>query len=274
MSYSAKIVADSITRYTEHRLTTMEVTFPRIVLAEFNTHRVFSRNSASSRAIPVGKQIYKLLEDPFVPVYWGKNQKGMSADEELSPAQQEEATTEWLLARDDAITHANKLLDIGVHKQITNRLLEPWMWQTVIVTATEWSNFFALRTGAAAQPEIRAIALEMQRLYNEWEPRIIDWGDWHLPYITLEDEKLAEEQGLDLRQISSARCARVSYLTHDGIRDLGADVGLFDRLVEPGHMSPLEHPATPANGWNGNFRGWMPYRKFFPNEDDFGKRDQ
>src|ERR1043166_5301194 len=155
--YEARIERDSITQYGE-RLTTVVCTLPRIVLAELNTHRLFSRSSASSRAIPVQKQIERLRQDPFIPVYWGKNQKGMQADEELDYAQVAEALDVWSAARDQAVGSAEALMDIGVHKQITNRLLEPFMWHTVIITATEWSNFDHLRIHKDAQPEIRRAA--------------------------------------------------------------------------------------------------------------------
>jgi hypothetical protein len=141
MSYACRIEKDSVNRWG-NRLTTFEVTFPRIVLAEFNTHRVLSRNSASSRAIPVEKQIAKIESDLFLPVYWGKNQKGMQADEELSPTLIEMSEFCWAGASEMAVARARTLLDLGVHKQITNRLLEPFMWHTAVVTATEWDNAF------------------------------------------------------------------------------------------------------------------------------------
>ena len=146
MSYSAKVLADSISP-DGVRLTTMEVTFPRIVLAEFNTHRMFSRNSASSRAIPVEKMIQRVLDDPFSPVWWGKNQSGMQAAEELSGEALRLARQHWLDARDFAISCVRlfQAPEISLHKQIANRLLEPFLWHTVVVTATEWENFFALR---------------------------------------------------------------------------------------------------------------------------------
>jgi thymidylate synthase ThyX len=292
MSYEAKIIADSISE-AGHRLTTMQVTFPRIVLSEFNTHRVFSRNSASSRAIPVIKQLMRIEENPFIPVYWGKNQSGMQAAEELAPDEQEIATAIWLQARDDAMRHVRELLEMGVHKQIANRLLEPWMYHTVIVTATEWSNFFALRANPDAQPEIRKIAEMMLEIYTSGKPILVKKGAWHLPLIRPEEYDGVFEFTLEARQISAARCARTSYLTQDGIRDLDADLKLYRRLTAPGHMSPLEHPATPLEyvgklveidetvlgnpiyNWfptfEGNFRGWKQLRKFIPNEDDFSK---
>jgi thymidylate synthase ThyX len=274
MAYACRILADSISP-AGIRLTTLEVTFPRIVLAEFNTHRMLSRNSASSRAIPVEKQIARVETDPFVPIYWGKNQRGMTADAELTAAEQERAVEVWLNARDAAVIRARALLSIGVHKQITNRLLEPFMWHTVIVTATEWENFFALRCHPAAQPEIRCIAEMMQAAMAESWPRGIGpggEGHWHLPLIDWDDEVDASIRPADLPKVSAGRCARVSYLTHDGKRDPAADIELCERLMASGHMSPLEHVARPQVGppiFEGNFRGWTSLRKTYPNEAVF-----
>jgi thymidylate synthase ThyX len=269
--YEAKIIADSKAYYTGTRLATFEITFPRMVLAEFNTHRVFSRNSASSRAIPVQKQIQRVMDDPFIPLSWGKNQKGMQADVDLEGEDEENAIDAWLNARDDAVERATELLKIGVHKQITNRLLEPFMWHTAIVTATELSNFFALRANPMAQPEIRTIAEMMQKLYNEQEPKPVHWNEWHLPYIFEEDREAFKDDPGKLLEISAARCARVSYLTHSGKRDYEADLALYERLASSGHLSPLEHVAAPNNGWHGNFYNWKQLRKYIPNEDDFSK---
>ncbi|OYW85209.1 hypothetical protein B7Z17_02715, partial [Candidatus Saccharibacteria bacterium 32-49-10] len=295
-----KIVADSVSEIGD-RLTTMEVTFPRMVLAEFNTHRAFSRNSASSRAIPVEKQLQRIMDDPFVPVWWGRKQSGMQADYELEGHDREQAEAEWLAARNSAVSHVQRLLELGLHKQITNRLLEPFMWHTVIVTATEWSNFFALRANPMAQPEIRVIAEMMRDLYAESKPMLVKYGEWHLPLIQPEERDGEFEFSENARKISAARCARVSYLTHDGKRDLEADLKLYDRLASAGHMSPFEHVATPfeqpyiyrrenvmaeyGDGYmesseqvkyllahdSGNFRGWKQLRKFLPNESDFSK---
>ena len=291
MTYACRIVADSVSEVGV-RLTTMEVTFPRFVLAEFNTHRAFSRNSASSRAIPVEKQLRMIEESPFVPSYWGINQPGMQASTQLEGKARQTAEYEWLGARDETLVRVRKLLALGVHKQTTNRLLEPFMWHTVVVTATEWSNFFALRANEMAQPEIHTIADMMVEAYDTNMPRLVRKGEWHLPFIQPEEYDGNFEHTEDERKISSARCGRVSYLTHDGKRDLSADIGLYDRLVEGGHMSPLEHVATPAHRteatpheyrasgwddgnprsvseWHGNFRGWKQLRKFVPNEHDF-----
>ncbi len=276
--YAAKIDADSI--YERNRLITMQVTFPRIVLAEYNTHRMFSRNSASSRAIPVEKMIERVMTDPFVPIYWGKNQKGMQADIELTPSEINRATTAWLRARDKAVDSAQELLDIGVHKQITNRLLEPFMWQTVICTATEWRNFFELRANRHAQPEISKVAYMMKSLveavihdeYGASRPQEIGMGGWHLPLVPDYEQLVADEYSLeDIAKISCARCARVSYLTHEGVRDVSADADLYSKLKASGHMSPLEHAATPLgkDEWCGNFFGWKQLRKMIPGEAIF-----
>lgn len=273
--YNAKIIADSISLFGDDRLTTMEVTFPRMVLAEFNTHRMFSRNSASSRAIPVEKQLLRVMTDPFIPVHFGANQSGMQANAELQGLSRLAARDEWLSARDSAVKHVKRLLDLGLHKQITNRILEPFMWHTVIVTATEWSNFFALRAHPDAQPEIRVIAEMMKDIYEKHSPEFLEHWEWHLPFIQPEELDGKFELSEEARKISAARCARVSYLTHDGTRDLDADLTLYERLVSGGHMSPLEHvaiaePVEPDGTFYGNFKGWKQFRKFIPNEHDFG----
>lgn len=277
MAYSAKILKDSVTK-NGARLTTFEVTFGRYVLSEFNTHKRFSRNSASSRAIPVEKMLKRVMDDPFIPPHWGKNQKGMQASEELTPELQEIAKREWLLSRDNAVRSAKNMLDLGVHKQISNRLLEPWSWQTVIVTATEYENFFALRNHADAAPEIQVIAEMMETLYRSEKPTLLNAKDWHLP---LTDDFNELQQQFTLEQIvliSVGRCARVSYLTHDGKRDPIADIELANRLLASGHMSPFEHVARPMTKVElnkkelfSNFEGWVQYRKLIKNEDNFRK---
>ncbi|WP_336250090.1 FAD-dependent thymidylate synthase [Stomatohabitans albus] len=254
-SPSAAVICDSVS-HTGARLTTIEVTLHRFVLAELNTHRVFSRNSSSSRAIPVAKQIERVMTNPAVPMEFGANQKGMQASELVDDA--EGAMAAWLAARDAAVEQVRTLQAIGVHKQITNRLLEPFMWQTVIVSSTEWQNFFAQRCSPLAQPEIRLAAEAMREAYDASTPAHVEDGGWHTPYIRAEEESLDIETK---KRISVARCARVSYLTHDGKRDLDADLNLYDRLIsaEPPHWSPMEHVATPGDG-PGNFHGWKQLR--------------
>jgi hypothetical protein len=270
MAYSAKVLKDSVAP-SGVRLTTLEVSFPRIVLAEFNTHRMFSRNSASSRAIPVEKMLERVRTDPFVPVYWGKNQKGMQANQELQLHEQEEALARWMLARDRAIEGAVSLLEAGIHKQITNRLLEPFLWHTVIVSATDWTNFFNLRCHPDAQPEIRIIAEMMRDTLATSTPEQKYVGEWHLPLIGDDEGDIWSCSIETVKKISVGRCARVSYLTHDGKREPQADIDLAEKLQQSGHMSPCEHAAEAISEdvYYGNFRGWKQYRKHLPNEAVF-----
>ncbi|HUG83740.1 MAG TPA: FAD-dependent thymidylate synthase [Euzebya sp.] len=257
----AAVIADSISP-AGARVTTIEVTLHRFVLAELNTHRSFSRNSASSRAIPIAKQIRRVQEDPAVPVEFGADQRGMQAGQPLTGMEHDDALEAWLGARDAAVEAVQSLAALGVHKQVTNRLLEPFMWQTVIVTATDFDGFWQQRCSPLAQPEIHAAAEAMRAAYRASTPEPMAEGDWHTPYIR------PEETDLDAgarRRISAARCARVSYLTHDGRRDLDADETLYARLVtaDPPHWSPLEHVARPlAEGEAplGNLRGWRQLR--------------
>lgn len=284
MAYNARVLKDSISP-KGIRLTSLEVTFPRIVLAEFNTHRVFSRNSASSRAIPVEKMLKRVQDDPFIPIYWGKNQKGMQAEQEVTAEQTEQAVAEWIKARDNAVQTAKTLLGIGIHKQITNRLLEPFLWQTVIVTATEFDNWSALRRHTDAQPEIKRIADMMSEARDASKPTMLDYGEWHLPLTPeLDEQFVLNRPNIDWefwKKVSVGRCARISYLTHDGQRDLEADISLGAKLQESGHMSPFEHVARPfslseehdayrtGRWFQGNFKGWLQYRKELPHESNY-----
>lgn len=274
MAYSCKVILDSIGPAGK-RLTTLEITLPRIVLAEFNTHRMLSRNSASSRAIPVAKMMQRVKDDPFIPIWWGKNQKGMQASEELEERHRDAAIRSWLVARDVSLSMVEHMaVDLDVHKQIANRLLEPWLWHTIIATATEWENFFALRRHKDAQPEIRRAADMMFEVMENSRGLVVKEGHWHLPLVTNVDEATLRAAGYDddrLIKISCGRCARVSYLTHDGRRDPEEDINLCDRLMKSGHMSPLEHAARAMAMplMSGNFCGWKQYRKMLPNEAVF-----
>lgn len=297
--YNAKVLCDSVSCFKKVRLTTLEVTMPRIVLAEFNTHRKLSRNSASSRAIPVARRISMLQSHPFIPDAFMQNQRGMQAGVELDTIAQDRARQIWMEACAAAIKHAKALADLEVHKQWANRLLEPFAWQTVICSATEWQNFFNLRRHRAAQPEIRKTAELMFDAMQASTPTELDHGEWHIPYITEEDieESMNNSSSIVddtwLVKLSVARCARVSYLTHDtNKRDIAADIKLHDMLLTSGHMSPFEHQAKvgtlaeltdhlgtgptgymcyvcdgEATGTIGNFDvPWIQYRKTIPNE--------
>lgn len=280
---SAKIVADSVSP-DGVRLVTMQLIYPRFIHSELMTHRVFSRNAASSRAIPIKKLIEQVQQDPAMPVYWGKNQPGMQAKEELedhpprevlyfdghrterdlvySPKQR--AISMWKQAARSAVKHAEELAQLGVHKQIVNRLLEPWQNMQTIVTATEWDNFYNLRRHPDAQPEIKALADAMWDAMADSAPRPLKAGEWHLPYINHNLDDVIRAESLEqMKKWSTARCARVSYLNHDkSDPDPVKDESLHDTLRESGHFSPFEHQATPGSSAStyANFRGWKSYR--------------
>lgn len=281
---NVKIIEDSISAAGK-RITTMQVKFHRYILPEFNTHRVFSRNFSSSRAIPTKKLIEQVLTDPAIPVHWGKNQPGMQAHGELEKDALRAAQQEWVIASRSAAAHAERLFEIGAHKQIVNRLIEPFLWSNGIVTATEWDNWFELRAHEDAQPEIQELAYKMQEAMAESKPKLLQTSEWHLPYVT-EDERTDEFFHRDenvgmLQKISAARCCRVSYLKHDGTKpNVEEDLALFERLAGsvPLHASPLEHQATPdiivpgtrsemahwaQSASHGNLKGWIQYRKMW-----------
>lgn len=315
----ATIIADSINQ--GQRLTTYIVTFPRIVLAEFNTHRMLSKNSASSRAIPYTKMLRNVQENPFIPIKWMKEHTGMQGTEyfinrpqgdESDEIYVERLTNEWLAARDVAVDSANILSKLGVTKQITNRLLEPFLWHTVIVTGTEWENFFALRAHPQAEIHIQDLAHKMLYSYNNNKPVELKAGEWHIPFgdrIDLPspipiDAGYTLEEGVAIRKvkIATARCARVSYMTFDGEINYDKDIQLHDTLLSSGHMSPFEHCAKAMSedeydlwtngklhkfeglfgevvrndgwteGWCGNFRGFIQYRKLIPEENKSDSR--
>ncbi len=277
----AKVVADSVAP-NGCRLTTMEWKYPRFIHAEIMTHRKLSKNSASSRAIPLGKMIANIQECPVFPIHWGANQKGMQADQELEQHQRINAAKDWMAARDDAILYAKELERIGIHKQIGNRLLEPWMWITVIVSATNFENLFALRCHPAAEPHFQNLAYKVRDAYDASTPIKMEWGEWHLPLFGhwIHDLSDFDVPGKDWPKISAGRCARVSYLTHEGKRDPQEDIKLYERLAgsHPKHASPLEHPAqaidpvdinqyTVRGDW-GNFDpGWLQLRKMVEGEN-------
>jgi thymidylate synthase ThyX len=206
-----------------------------------------------------------VVDDPAMPVEWGRNQSGMQAHERIDDALSSQADAVWIAARDAAVAHAQQLADLGVHKQLVNRVLEPFLWHVVVVSATEWDNFFAQRCHPDAQPEIRGAAEAMRDAIAASRPNEVGVGGWHLPYLRDGelDELLAAGHDLEVaKRISVARCARVSYLTQDGVRDWSKDLELYDRLTtqQPPHASPLEHVATPDDRGTGNFRGWQQLR--------------
>jgi thymidylate synthase ThyX len=270
---SAIVIEDSVSEAGK-RITTMQLRYPRFVHAEFMTHRMFSRNASSSRAIPVAKMIEQVRTDPAMPVHWGANEPGMQAHAELTGTKYDLAVDLWRNAATAAADVAMMMEKIGLHKQVANRILEPFQFIHVVVTSTEWDNFFALRDHADAQPEIRALARAMSYALNRFEPTVRDStrrraSGWHLPYIMPAEREAYAEDPLSLLQFSAARCARVSYKTHgDMAPDQDKDRALFTRLVgsAPLHASPIEHQAAPAEtSWeiSRNFRGWYQYRAMY-----------
>lgn len=283
---SAKVIAHSSANpllFNAPDLFTMELVYPRCIHSEFMTHRVFSRNASSSRAIPVEKQIQMIRSDPFIPLYWGKNQKGMQADKEsdekvvtgvkrgYAGIQYEVIKTNfeaWIEARDSALHFAEAFNKAGYHKQIVNRLLEPFAHIKVVVSGTDWSNFFDLRIHKDAEPHIQILAQRIKQSQEMSAPYILSDGEWHLPYI-----KPGEWEQYDielLKKVSSARCARVSYLNFDGTNpDIKSDVALFERLAgsAPIHASPLEHQATPTRDRSemANLNGYKQFRREIEN---------
>lgn len=259
---TSKIIADSISM-SGKRIVTFELNYQRFIHGEVMTHRVFSRNAMSSRAIPVQKMIDQVRNDPAMPVFWGKNQPGMQANEQLVGSELETAKKLWLLAANDAANVATRMESLGLHKQVANRILEPFQWMRTLVTATEFDNFFELRAHPDAQPEFQVLAYAMKEAMQNSAP-IIRAETWHLPYVTIE-----ERHGLGIEKalkVSVARCARVSYLTHGGeVPRYEDDVKLFERLVgsKPWHASPTEHQAYPFQNptqTSLNFKGWQQYR--------------
>ena len=288
--YQAVVVADSIAQGV--RLTTLEVTFPRYILAEFNTHRVFSRNSASSRAIPVRTRVRQVRENPFIPEFT-RNKSGMQADTGLDDNGSSLATTVWRGAAKMAADFADSLADIEVHKQQANRVLEPYVWHTAVVTATEWDNFFALRLHKDAAPEIQKTAAAMKAAMDASTPKELNIGEWHAPYVEQSEMGYGHHDDPDIRivAISVARCAAVSYERQRAEKSVEEYVARHDALKASGHWSPFEHQARVATHeeitktayhlWDeergrhlpvciGNFAvPWFQYRKMVPGENIF-----
>lgn len=262
-----------------NRITTMKLVFPRIVLSEFNTHRMFSRNSASSRAIPFKKMVERVREDPFIPIAFQKHHTGMQGTEYLEGMESMEAELAWKTASLSAIRNAKNLNDDGVTKQLVNRLLEPFQWMETLVTATEFDNFFELRcpkyqykdglkiykskndlinswktfevdmgvmenswwrsiNKSQAEIHIQELAECMWDAMNESEPKKLEDGEWHIPF----GDNIEVDDSLRMA-VATARCARISYLTHDGKSDYQKDIDLHDMLLEAKHASPFEHCA-------------------------------
>ena len=288
---TAKILRDSISE-TGDRLTTFELTYHRFIHSELLTHRVFSRNSASSRAIPTHKLIHLAKTANVEPLEWGSNRKGMQPGEQLTGEELASARYIWYKAKVKAIDCAEQMNSTGVHKQIVNRILEPYLPITTIVSSTEFDNWFELRLAESAQAEIRVLAEVMKSAYDRSQTTVTSTHMWHTPFICVDDlqneyinrqllllhnnyrsalKPVSLELGMDynadrtfpmfLLLASAGKCARVSYLNHFGEHSIIDDVNLCLRLIKDKHLSPLEHIATPySNVTKGNFSNWSQLR--------------
>lgn len=292
--YEARVIADSIC--AGHRLTTMQLTHPRIVHAEFMTHCMFARNGSSSRAIPFNVTVQRVFDDPYVPRTFGINQKGMQPAAPLVGWKLERARELWLRGRDlmaetgremtavncvhcngigwvDGLGKCNACHGTGeglnIHKELANRLTETWQWITLAVTGTwdAWSNYFALRCHQDAQEALYDQAMMAQKSYFLSRPESVQIGDWHLPYV---DKGEIQRCWTQAPEISVGRCARTSYLTQEGKRDFAEDLRMFERLAghSPMHASPMEHvcQAMGDDQRYGKYTGWKAYRHMLEGE--------
>ena len=267
---TAKVVCDSVSEQGV-RLTTFEIEYPRFIHGELMTHRVLSKNSSSSRAIPIQKMLDQIENNMAVPIYWGKNKSGMQAVEEVSKQSIRSAIDQWGFAYGDVKHVVGRMVELGLHKQVPNRLTEPFQMMKVVITGTDWDNFFNLRIHPDAQPEICMLAYKMYKAMEESVPHNLRTGEWHLPYVEIsqdqynpentyyflwdkdcsgtETDGYMYEQRLTLEEaikLSAASCASVSYRT-EGMTLEKADK-IFDMLIkaEVIHASPFEHIATPV----------------------------
>lgn len=270
MQIKAKVIQDSV-QDSGVRIITMELEYPRFIHSEFMTHRVFSRNAASSRAIPIATMMKQVWNNPAMPVYWGANRSGMQAGVEVKNIKL--AKLAWKFAAKMSVLSAYLLAKVGLHKQTANRVLEPFQLMKTVVTATDWQNFFELRNHKDAQPEIQALAIAMKKAQDESIPMLLGNGEWHVPYVDrsrghndeiiyfTNKEPLSIEDAL---KVSASCCAQVSYRQSDV--SVKKALRIYEQLVNntPVHASPFEHQAKPLKGTSvrsGNLLGFMQYRK-------------
>lgn len=296
----ATIVADSVSSVNGQRITTFELEYPRWIHGEILTHRLFSRNAMSSRAVPIEKMLSYVRYEPALPVHWGINQPGMQAKAELQGDEKKVVADLWQEAAQGAAYFASLLSDKGLHKQVVNRILEPFQLMKTVLTATEFDNFFWLRCHEDAQPEIKDLADKMYKAMSESKEQsrtaYLEPGEWHTPYYangSWKHDYDMEYYGTPLEDalaISSSCCAQVSYRLLDDSLEKARKV--YQRLVEstPVHASPFEHCASPMKTvewpeycdpsvwldveekgvthadregkyWSGNFKSWIQYRQ-------------
>lgn len=299
MTIAAKIIADSINAFGI-RITTFELVYPRMIHSELMTHRLFSRNAASSRAIPISAVIEQVRNNPAVPSHWGKNQPGMQARVELEGIELDACKAIWNDAMLSAVMHTERMTGINAHKQVANRILEPFVHMNTVLTATEFNNWWWLRDHDDADPTIHELAQVMRAEYDSSEPLLLAHGEWHMPYVMwwrgendtqiFQDEDSNDISVEEALKISASCCAQVSYRKNDPSLAKAEDI--YDKLVsmEPVHASPFEHQAKCCasiledinrnnhqwhegithidrygNWWSGNLKGWIQHRQLIPN---------
>lgn len=300
MTITAKIIADSINAFGI-RITTFELVYPRMIHSELMTHRLFSRNAASSRAIPISAVIEQVRSNPATPSHWGKNQPGMQARVELEGIELDACKVIWNDAMLSAVMHAERMTGINAHKQVANRILEPFVHMKTVLTATEFNNWWWLRDHEDADPTIHELAEAMRVAYNESTPDKLNDGEWHMPYVSwvsdiygtqiFQDENFNDISVEEALKISASCCAQVSYRKNDPSLAKAEDI--YDKLVsmEPVHASPFEHSAKCSeyiatsqfnlpegithidrygNWWSGNMKQWIQHRQLIPNNVKHG----
>jgi len=282
---SAKVIAHSIETRHDTEIVSFELEFPKFILAEFNTHRMFSRNTASSRAIPIDAMLKLVKDNPAVPVFWGKAKAGMSADEEITNP--DDTLSIWHTAKDRMLDLVKVFNHLGLHKQTANRILEPFQMVRTVVTATELENFFWLRVHPAAQPEMKELATKMYEAREVSKPTVLNPGDWHLPYF--EDGYWNSNSIMsleDARKISISCCAQVSYRNQDFSLEKANSIIRKLTAELPYHLSPFEHQANPmqqsdplfktgvthlsnkdGSWWSANFKNWIQYRQLINDQN-------
>lgn len=299
----ARVIADSIDAKGQ-RITTYELEYQRMFHSEVMTHRALSKNSSSTRAIPVARAIELVQQKPAMPIHWGQNNPGMSSKKELDETRRDAAEGVWRACIESVISHVKVLADpegINGHKQWVGRWLETASFIKVVLTGTDFNNLWNLRRHPDAQPEFLELANCMYDAREMSTPNLLKPGQWHLPYIDFVDGKyFSEGQEVDLtiaRKISASCCAQASYRKLD--TSIEKAVKVFDMLHlgdesgEPAHASPTEHQATPMDEsnipfnpntwepgvthvrrdgslWSGNLRGWVQFRQLIPNEAVWG----
>jgi hypothetical protein len=291
LKISAELILASKNAATGDVLTTLVLTYPRTILAECLTHRAWSRNTSSTRAIPAKKMRAMVRQEPFIPNHIGQHQAGMTPGAELTGWKRKAAETIISLGRYPALAQNYLLERLGVAKGISGRYLEAWMWVRQVVTATDWKNFLLLRNHKDAEPHFRELARCIAReLVHVGAVNLIDDyigkhgmsycdyvqtlqpGSWHVPFIGTAEAKLSIEDKL---MVSAARCARTSYtVTGSKASELSADIALAKRLREQFHLSPFEHQARASNDFRyfANFKSFQQSRGLIHGEDGGDKR--